>query len=416
MSKRNVLKATIIFMMFFLCVGCSKGVKEKDIMNDLTTYYKEELQNSEEKINEVVIDKNQVDEENGINDIWCTLVTENSNKLYEKEAVLQYRKNGDNQWVLSDVDIEDSTGWIVSPLKGVTINEIPETLDGEILNIDNEPWDILKNEVTDISVDKQDTNLKEKNDSVIMTLTLQSEVEKVRLKLNAKYSFDDEWKISDVSVEEVLGVESIPGKELNIKENDLIESLTQEKITYGNDPTMTQEITINKNEVSNIKIEKEEVMNKGTERKYTYSCILNKGIVEFNLQVVTSYIYYGEWGVPLVEITPNVKSVNIKGKWNGKFNEAGGGGNVTLDITKLSENKIEASYYYYPNKYSQQGSYNVAGEIDNKTLMMKLKAGNWIEKPNKDTLIKQDITAVINVDKGIIEGLGHHGNVFKLSK
>lgn len=45
---------------------------------------------------------------------------------------------------------------------------------------------------------------------------------------------------------------------------------------------------------------------------------------------------------------------------------------------------------------------------------MELVAGDWINKPERDAIIKQDIHAVINVDKGIIEGYGHHGYLFRV--
>lgn len=408
----------VILMIFLVGTGCSSVVKEKDIKEDLESYFEEDFL-QEEKIEKITIDKRQTDKDKKADTIWCTVKTQDSKITYEKEMTLYYHKYEKDGWLLDEVELENSDKWEVTPLKGIAEEDIPLTLDEEGIKIDGESWEILESEVEKVSIEKQETDLKEKTDKVTVSVVLKGEIEQAKGKLTVKYKFDDKWELDKVLEVKDFVIDVIPEKALKVEENELIERLIEEKISCGDDSSMKQTITIVKDEISEFKIESQEWRDKGTEQKFHCTCMLNKANVVLGIQMDIPYIYEGEWLPQAINITHEIKEIDILGKWSGEYTAAGNSGNIVLDITKVEGNEISATYSFTPNRidsFSQAGSYNVSGNINRETLNMNLTAGDWIEKPDKDAFIKQDIISVINVDMGIIEGKGHHGYVFRVQK
>lgn len=416
MRKKHLLIMSMALMTLLSCTGCSSVPKEKTIKEDLENYSKSEVLEKGEKINEIVIDKRETDKEKNEDTVWCIVTTEDSKISSEKEMVLSYHKYDEKGWLLEGVEVEDSDAWEITPLKGIDEKDIPKTLDGKVIKVDGNDWEILEKEVDEISIDKQATELKEKTDKVTMSITLEGKVQKAKGRLVVNYKFDKKWEEDKVLEAEEFILEPIPEKALNITEDELIGKLVEEKITYGDDSSMAQEIIIAKEEISDFKIEKQESKVKGTEESIYCSCTLNKKNVVLGLQMVFHYSYGEQWEFKNVEITPETKSFDILGTWSGENIQPGSEDKIVFDITKVEGNKIEATYSYTPTGYGEAGSYYVTGEIDTKTLNINLVAGDWIVKPEKDAFQKQDIKAAINVDMGIIEGYGNHGYVFRVEK
>lgn len=151
----------------------------------------------------------------------------------------------------------------------------------------------------------------------------------------------------------------------------------EEKIAYGEDSSMNQEITIAKDEISDFKIEKQESKVKGTEESIYCSCILNKKNVALGIQTEFHYSYKEQWEFDNVDIVVEVKSFDILGCWEGEYTGAGEDGKVTLNITKVEVDEIKANYSYVPRAYAQSGGYNISGKIDTKTLW--LYDQNWFK-------------------------------------
>ena len=416
MRKKHLLIMSMALMTLLSCTGCSSVPKEKTIKEDLENYSKSGVLEKGEKINEIVIDKRETDKEKNEDTVWCIVTTEDSKISSEKEMVLSYHKYDEKGWLLEGVEVEDSDAWEITPLKGIDEKDIPKTLDGKVIKVDGNDWEILEKEVDEISIDKQETELKEKTDKVTMSITLEGKVQKAKGRLVVNYKFDKKWEEDKVLEAEEFILEPIPEKALNITEDELIGKLVEEKITYGDDSSMAQEIIIAKEEISDFKIEKQESKVKGTEESIYCSCTLNKKNVVLGLQMVFHYSYGEQWEFKNVEITPETKSFDILGTWSGENIQPGSEDKIVFDITKVEGNKIEATYSYTPTGYGEAGSYYVTGEIDTKTLNINLVAGDWIVKPEKDAFQKQDIKAAINVDMGIIEGYGNHGYVFRVEK
>lgn len=409
----------VILPIVVLCLslwGCSEVAKEKEIKEDLTNYEEGELLEKGEKITEIVIDQRETDKKQGTDQVWCTVTIEDSKISSEQEMELSYHKYDKKGWTLDDVEVEDSDAWKISPLKGIEKKDIPETLGGEAIEIDGEKWEISKKEVQEISIDEQETDLEKKTDQVTMSVTLKGKVQQAKGQLVVSYKFDRHWGEGEILEAKNFVSEPIPEKELKITEDDLIERLSKEKIAYGDDSSMKQEIGIVKEEISDFKIEKQEAKKKGTEESISASCLLNKKYVVLGLQMVFHYAYDEQWEMTDIEMTTETESFDILGTWSGVNIKPGKEDKVVFDITKVDGNKIEAIYSYTPTGNGEAGSYYAAGEIDLGTLNINLTAGDWIVKPENDAFQKQDIQATLNVDLGIIEGSGNHGYVFRVEK
>lgn len=417
MKRKYLLITFTTIIIFLILTGCSSVVKEKDIQRDLETYSKMEFLEKEESIDKIVIEKRDTNKKDDT--VWCTVITKNPEIAYEKNVVLFYHKYDKDGWVLDEISLDDSSEWKVTPLKGIDKKDIPLTLEGKSVMIDGESWNILENEVTEILIDKQETDLKSKTDKVWMTITLKGEVEKIKGKVVASYKFDDTWNLDEILETGDFVAELIPEKALNVTEDKLIEQLTKEKIVLGSDSRFSQEIAVMEDEVSDFKIESHEAKVKGTEQTFYCSCILNKSNVVFALKISIPYFYEGEWLAQSMTVTPEIKTFDILGEWKGEYLAPGIPGSAVLNITEVDGNEITATYQYIPeliNNLIEGGAYNVSGTIDIKTLNMRLVAGEWIEQPKHDALVRQDIVAVINVDNAMIEGNAQEGYVFRVTR
>ena len=128
----------------------------------MENYSESELLEKGEKIDEIVIDKRETDKEKNEDIVWCTVTIQDSKISSEKEMVLSYHKYDKKGWILEGVEVEDSDAWEIIPLKGITEKDIPKTLDGKVIKVDGNEWDISEKEVDEISIDKQETELNKK--------------------------------------------------------------------------------------------------------------------------------------------------------------------------------------------------------------------------------------------------------------
>ena len=95
-------------------------------------------------------------------------------------------------------------------------------------------------------------------------------------------------------------------------------------------------------------------------------------------------------------------------------------GTVNLNITEVDGNNIKGIYSYTPygsGKWDEPGSYKVEGEFVQDGLIIAMKAGDWIDEPEKHLSGPlHDISAVLYVDDDILKGMGHESSLFELTK
>ncbi|MFQ7271497.1 MAG: hypothetical protein ACLRPE_02985 [Blautia producta] len=418
--RRKYLMILPMALLMTLFTGCSNVANEKQIKTDLEQYEETDVIKDDEKIEEIAIDKRQTDEDKKTDTVWCTITTQDSEISYQKECVLTYNLDKQKKWTLADVDVNDSDEWVKEPLKGIDEEAISLSLNDETVKVDDTEWYIEESEIKKISIDKQDTDIEQKKDTVLVSLTLESPVQKAEGQLEICYHFEDEWEIDSLAEKKSFTAQDIEGTAINATEKSLTEELVQSEIKLDNDES---NISIEKENISNFKIVNENTEDKGTFKTFECTATITKPTAVFQIAANIGYLYSEEegWTCQPVTIKSTLESLNIVGEWKGTYNGAPYSGEAVLNILSLDENgTITATYSYTPettSDYSQPGSYNVSGKIDFETLHMDLEAGDWIAEPSKTlSVTKANIRANLYVNDSIIEGLGQEGNVFTLKR
>lgn len=418
--RRKYLMILPMALLMTLFTGCSNVANEKQIKTDLEQYEETDVIKDDEKIEEIAIDKRQTDEDKKTDTVWCTITTQDSEISYQKECVLTYNLDKQKKWTLADVDVNDSDEWVKEPLKGIDEEAISLSLNEETVKVDDTEWYIEESEIKKISIDKQDTDIEQKKDTVLVSLTLESPVQKAEGQLEISYHFEDEWEIDSLTEKKSFTAQDIEGTALNATEESLIEELTKNEIKLNNDE---DGISIEKENISNFKITNESTESKGTQKNFECTATVTKPTAVFQIDAKIPYLYSEEkkWVCQPLTITSTLKSLDITGEWKGTYIGVPYSGEAVLNILSLDDNGIiTATYNYTPettSRYSQPGSYNVSGKIDFETLHMDLEAGDWIAEPSKTlSVTKANIRANLYVNDSIIEGLGQEGNVFTLKR
>lgn len=416
----------VLFMtMLLLLTGCSKIADEKKIQSDLETDTQFQFLDENEEIKEIVIEKRQTDKNEKSDMIWCTVTTTDTEVLYQKNVVLTYGLY-DQGWLLDGVATNHPSEWIKTPLKGIKEQDIPVSLEGKFVETVGERWDITTNNIKSISVMQQDTNLEEKTDKVTVALTLNADVEEASGQLIINYVFDDDWKIDTIEGNKDFTATVKPEAALEVTEDDLIDVIDKQEFEYGasnENNASKQMIMVEKSEISNFVIENCKSSLKGSEQEYNCSCTLTKQHISCSLKANINYHYDSSngWNVQQVVIVPGTISVDIAGDWTGTYVMAGDRGEVVLSITEVDDNgNISGIYSWTPEKvdnYRQPGSYYVSGTMNKDTLILNLKAGDWIKKPkNALSVTKIDIRAWLNINDYEMDGIGHESSSIKISQ
>ncbi len=427
--KNGFFIALLLVFSLLLFVGCESTVDDTRIQNDLESYTRSGLFDEGEEIKTLEITERVTEKDNNLDVVYCTVTTTDANCSYEKELILTYTYDRNNGWVLDYVSVNDSDKWVITPLSGVTEEEISASLHGTDVYVDSEHWETKIDNIASISVEKHDTDIKGKTDTVIVNMTIDDVVQQATGQLIVNYVFDKEWKIESITGNDTFTAQAKPGMELNVTDDTLISALSGETIDYGAPKdgwylaSELQTISINEEEISNFVIENHESLDKGTMQRFTCSCTLTKGNAEFTVDAIIQHNYISSegWVLGPITITAECVSVNIEGEWNGTYTGAPYSGTAVLSIAGIeADGTITGTYSYTPNtisKYSQPGSYKVSGRIDFTTMLISLTAGEWIEKPTSALSIeKQDISARLVVEESYIEGVGQCGYPFKVTK
>lgn len=285
--KKKLIILFLIGMFIFLFSGCSKTADEEQIKANLEEFENEDILEENEKIKKIIIDKRKTEKKKKRDEIWCTMVTENEEVLREKEIVLRYGLY-DKGWILDNVEVNDSEEWIVKPLKGVGKELLVNTLTGEFIGVEDAGWEIKKNEIKEITINNQHTDLEKGKDVLDVSLELESIAEIVKVELNISYVFDEKWEIENV---EELGEFNYEDKEIvsEISEERMISDMVRSGIYVGawEDP-----IVIDGEEaISNFKINEIYRLDKGKYRRIFGSAVINNSAKRYDVDIQWNYEY-----------------------------------------------------------------------------------------------------------------------------
>lgn len=390
-----------------LLISCgNKVADEQQIQTDLEAYKNEDYFNENEKIIEIKIDKRKTKKDEKLDAVWCTVQTEDERCAYEKKFVLTYSLYDEGGWMLDNVSVNDKREWVITPVVGVSRDEISESLNGISITVDDEIWQVTQDKIEIISVDKQETDLEAGTDVVTVTIAVDDLVEKANGQLSINYTFYNKWIIDSISGNEDFTASVKPGLEFNITEETLYNAVSGESFPYGVGDVM-QTIIINKDELSDLVIENHESLLKGTMQKYLCKCILKKPHAEFTLNIEAQYYYLVTWDLQSTSVGAECISVKVDGNWVGTMF----GQTCELNITETDQDGAITGTFTH---YDGAESYYVSGKIYRDTLYIELEAGDEIiagVKIGGTPYGTSDIKAQLNVDDSTISGMARHNFV-----
>lgn len=410
--KNLFLPIILFFTVSMLLTSCGNRVAGKSqIKTDLEAYTETIFSTENEQIVEVNIDKRETKKKEKSDMVWCTVKTEDEKCSYEKNLVLTYNLYDKDGWILDNVSVNSRSEWNIMPLIGADNDEIISSLNGVNVTADNELWYIKKDNIKNISVDKHETDLEAETDIVTVTLTIDDLVEEASGQLVISYTFNNgNWIMDSLSGNENFAAATKSGFALNVTEETLINELDGKTFKYGMTANDSQTITINKSEISDFSIERQESSSKGTDQNYYCECILKKPHAEFALSMEVHYSYSEEWNLQSISTTANCTSMNVEGEWTGTYRRVAGGGSAVINISAVDDNGLLiGTFKYTPNRvdrYSQPGSYNITGEMNLATMYIHFTAGEWVDYPGKNSLEwdSSDISIKLDVDNSIMYG------------
>ncbi len=406
--KRKVLLIVAIISVFIVGIICfticaSKTTK-KDIQNDLENYSEKELISSTEKIKSIEITEERKDKNTKETTVTCIVITEDEKCSYEKEATLIYRQDKEKGKVLEQAYFNGEQAWTVNPLVGVSKEQIIEDLADIPFTAGGETsWYITKENVSSFSIEKQNTKLEGKKDSLKVALKIDDAVQQANGTIQLEYSFDREWKLDKVLGNEEFKAEWKPGMEFNITEEMLLSILDQKKFTYGVKNVNQQDILINKNELSDFSIANQTTTEKGT--IITTECVitLKKNHASFSINAKIQYRYDEKWDLANCEIGAKCTAVSITGTWAGVgpfFDDP-----RIIKIESIDE-KGGLVGTYTGTTSNKEFSYRVSGTLDFNSLFVKLEGGEMLTAKPRTSFKPYSISVFIDIEKGQFQCLG----------
>lgn len=427
-KARHILGLILICVLALGMTACGKKVAdEEQIKQELESNQEIRFLKNGEQIDEIVIEKRQTDKNQKTDTVWCTVVTNDTEVSYQKNAVLTYGLY-DEGWMLDDVDVNSKDQWIYTPLKGISENGVLDSLQGQTVIVENEEWVITQDSLIKAEVFDQQTDLNSKKDQVTVSLILDDEVERAEGKLTISYFFDQEWVLDSVLSNGEFAAAMKEEYALNVTEDDLISKMTETEIpftgTADNGVGMVGQQTLSSTaqEISDFKIDEHKSESKGCRQIYQCSYNLNKSHVTLGVEAMITYMHQNEggWTSSVSDVTSKVISADIEGNWVGTYIGVPWNGRSELNISEVqADGTVTATYRFVPeaiNSSSSEGSYELSGHWDYESLELFLEAGDWIETPIKETIFnsKENITAELDIEKGQLEGYAQAHNVFKV--
>lgn len=417
MRKRIASFTAVMVCVLMLLTGCSGKISEETIRQDIEPIVSEIL-SSDQTIDDIEILEYKSDEKKDTS-VSIKVMSSDDVAEYTDYFMATYLYSADKEYVFDTVFQVDKDKSTITPIKGVTQEIAISSLKSKSIGVGEETWYL--NDVTDVTIESQDTNLKEKTDTVTVSLTVNDKVQQAKGKLKLEYEFTDEWELTNVSQDGEFTVSDKPDCALEITDEDLLAELIKNEVTICADTSNSQTLTMTEAEISDFEVYKESVEARGSTKRYFCKATLTKPNAKISLDAQIMYVYEGSWLLQPVVITAKVESIDIEGEWNGTYTGTPFSGKASLDIEEVTEDgKVKGVYSYTPDtitKNNQAGSYKVSGTIDMTSLTMNLDAGDWVVKDSSAlSVTKIDITAVMDLENAEIEGLGQETSPFVVKK
>lgn len=417
-SKRKLF--TMVVMISFsllLFTACGKKVAdEEQIKQELETNQNIRFLDEEEKIEELVIEKRQTDKEEKLDKVWCEVKISDAEVTVVKNVVLSYGLYDKEGWVLDDIDVASNEEWQVTPLVGISKEDAIASLYGQAVLIGNEEWGISKDNLLDVEIESQQTDLEAQKDILIFSVVIDDKIQKAEGKMQIEYAFDKQWKINNVLSNNDFSTSMKEEYALNVTEEDFVQKIEEKEVPIA---STKQSISVSKDDILNFQISGQREENKGM--KQVYECTYELYKAQLGIEVSTEISYWYEegtgWNGYVTDISSTVETADIEGIWSGIYKDIFDGG-AELSISELKEDgSVKAVYTFKPHD-SAAASYELSGTWNQDTLQFVLEAGDWITEPKKITINndKYDTIAELNVREERLQGSAQGNRQFRLYK
>lgn len=408
MIRCTVLASVLIISMLCLSACGKKAADEEQIKLDLESDTKFQFLKNDEQIDEIIIEKRQTEKEQKTDTVWCTVVTSNAEASCQKDIVLTYGLYDKTGWILDRIDVSAKDEWVMTPLKGVEESSLSTLLLGQIVNIDNEEWQIAQDNLLNAKIEEQYTNLEQKTDQIVISLTLDDKLERADGKIKALFTFNQEWKFDSFISQDYFTVSMKEEYALNVTENDLISKLTETELPISD---TKQTILINEQEISDFKIEEQTAESKGSRQLYRCSYQVSKSKVTIAMESLIVYDYRdGEgWQGSENNTTSQIVSTDIIGNWSGTYINGFREETAELQISEVNDDGSVKAVFAFA-----EGSYELSGTWNREELKLQLEAGDWIEEPAKIRISndKDSITGELKLEKDRLEASTRQGFIY----
>lgn len=417
---RKEIKLTLLMSMLMVCMfGLSACVKktadEEQIKQELESENDFHFLKEGEHIEEIVIEKRQTEKKEKTDTVWCIVVTSDSEISCQKNIVLSYGLYDKAGWMLDDIEVESKEKWIMTPLKGVEESALLTLLSGRVLVIDGEEWQITQENLSNVRIEKQQTDLEQQTDKVTISFVLDDKLERAEGQIEVLFTFSQKWKYDSIISKDEFSVSLKQEYALNVSEDDLIAKVTEIEFPVGE---TKQTISVGGQEISDFKIDAQESESKGSRQIYRCSYKVNKSKTVLEAETLIVYTYQeGEgWNGSVYSTVSQIVSTDIAGTWIGTYLSGFWEEKGQLYISEMKDDGTVTAVYEFTsgNQSVVDGSYELSGTWDQENLKLWLEAGEWIVKPVKIRLSndKDNITAKLNIEDDRLE-LRAQGNWMK---
>lgn len=422
---RQIILLSILIVCVLGLAGCGKKVADEEkIKQDLDVVLNNGYLSEGEKIDSIVVEKRQTEKKQKIDVVWCKIITSDETVSYEKEAVVTYGLYDKDGWIFDDVSVNDEDEWILTPLQGVSEDDVAEVLQGQTVMIDGESW-YIENNIDKINIITQDTSLEQKQDKITADVSILSDVLIAHGEVQMTFKFDKKWDVESYEITTPFESGYQPDKQLIISEQDLISIITENPVLFMENTEEQQKINVSEAEIKNFIIDDNLVSDMGLANTYNCSFDLNKKGASFEVEVTIPYRYYMESGWEREEIsysTVSVKTVDfsvLEGTWEGQMSEFDVSNNtMQMAEWEIAEIADDGNVTMTINLPKENRSCILVGYVDSNNLGISLEFSEWIKKPARTAYIYEPkIQGILDVDNGTIKCIDQaYTNTFEMTK
>lgn len=425
--KSKVLLACLLLSIVLGVGGCGTKLLGKDtIISDIGDAY-DIVKSVGEIVETYEVISRQTDKESLVDTILCKIVSSDNEANYTKYYELEYVMNENDEWVIDSFVPQKQEEWSVVPAAGVKDIDIKSYLIGGNFTIGGELWHIDSLSVGEVKEKSRTTDLENRNDTVIVSVELLSDVLVARGELQANYVYDNGWHLQSVDIVKDFEATYQEDKKFEMTETTLVEAMTQNPIPFGKGSNGTrQDIVVRKDEVTEFVMGETLVSNVGTVQICDCSFVINKETASMKVSANVSYEYdFGRgWIVRDVQYSKcDVKELRLeglKGEWVGQMSEFDTTSltmqSVKFEITEVdnAEGRILATISVPTEKRSCE----LIGYVDFIDLTFKFVFDKWIEKPIRNaSLYEPVLCGLLILDDVAFECFDNHdSNDFELRK